>query len=111
MRRFGIAEYDSDGNLFIALESANLKDLNQEANIYYTDKECYYNSDIFIPFEKNIKAAWQPYNCIFREEDMFYSNGAYYYNQTSKDDKYGTRISEYKEGKLINQYFVEGVLR
>lgn len=107
MIRFGIAEEDYDGNLFINTETSNLNDLSQEVNIYYTKKETYCNSDVFIPFEENTEADWKPYNCIFKEYDIYYLDGKYYYDQEPEGAKCGTRISEYKEGELLKQCFIE----
>lgn len=87
--------------------SYNLKAFELYENVYYTTKEAVSMYDIYDPFEENLDADWLPYNCNTIEDNMFFKDGEYYDEGDEPEDSVeGTRISRYKEGKLIKQDFI-----
>lgn len=86
--------------------SYNLKAFEKYDDVYYTTKEAVSMYNIYVPFEENLDADWLPYNCIITEDEMFFKDGKYYYEGDEPDNsEEGERIFEYKEGKLIREYF------
>ena len=86
--------------------SYNLKAFKGYDNVYYTTKEAVSMFDVYEPFEENLKADWLPYNCTIVEDEIFFKDGKYYYEGYEPDNsEEGARISKYKEGKLVKQYF------
>lgn len=86
--------------------SYNLKAFEEYDNVYYTTKEAVSIYNIYMPFEENLDADWLPYNCTITEDDIFFKDGKYYDEGEEPDNSVvGERIFEYKEGKLIREYF------
>ena len=86
--------------------SCNLKAFEVYDDVYYTTKEAVSMFDVYEPFEENLKADWLPYNCDIIEDNMFFKDGKYYDEGDEPEDSVeGARISKYKEGKLVKQYF------
>ena len=86
--------------------SYNLKAFKEYDDVYYTTKEAVSMFDVYEPFEENLKADWLPYNCDIIEDNMFFKDGKYYDEGDEPEDSVeGARISKYKEGKLVKQYF------
>ena len=86
--------------------SYNLKAFKGYDNVYYTTKEAVSMFDVYEPFEENWDADWLPYNCDIIEDNMFFKDGEYYDEGEEPDNsEEGARISKYKEGKLVKQYF------
>lgn len=103
MRLYGILKDDLIGEYIIDNISTNIEDFKHTDNVYYTDNSLGDPSDFFSLFED-----WLPYNCTITEEDMYYKNGKYYYDgyePIPKEAMVGTRITIYKEGKLVKQQF------
>ena len=101
MKLYGIF----DGS-YITDISYNLKAFKEYDNVYYTTKEAVSMFDVYEPFEENLDADWLPYNCDLIEDNMFFKDGKYYDEGDEPEDSVeGARISEYKEGKLVKQYF------
>ena len=94
-----------DGSIITDI-SYNLKAFKGYDNVYYTTKEAVSMFDVYEPFEENLDADWLPYNCTITEDEMFFKDGKYYYEGDEPDNsEEGERIFEYKEGKLIREYF------
>ena len=105
MRLYGIVIEDSESNLIISEISSDIEKLDSFSNIYYTDKIRARCDNIYDPNEDE-KADWMPYNAKLYEYSMFYVNGEWYYEGEEPDGAIeGMRVSEYKEGKLIKQYY------
>ena len=86
--------------------SYNLKAFEEYDDIYYTTKEAVSIYDIYTSYEENLDADWLPYNCTIVEDEIFFKNGKYYDEGEEPDNSVvGERIFEYKEGKLIREYF------
>lgn len=101
MKLYGIF----DGS-YITYISCNLEAFEVYENVYYTTKEAVSMYDIYDSFEENLDADWLPYNCTITEDDIFFKDGKYYYEGEEPDNSIrGERTFEYKEGKLVKQYF------
>ena len=86
--------------------SYNLKTFEKYDDVYYTTKEVVSIYNVYIPFEENWDADWLPYNCTIVEDEIFFKDGKYYYEGYEPDNSVvGERTFEYKEGKLIREYF------
>ena len=86
--------------------SYNLKAFEEYDDVYYTTKEAVSMYNIYVPFEENWDADWLPYNCTIVEDEIFFKDGKYYDEGEEPDNSViGERIFEYKEGKLIREYF------
>ena len=86
--------------------SYNLKAFEEYDNVYYTTKEAVSMYDIYTSYEENLDADWLPYNCTIVEDEIFFKDGKYYDEGEEPDNSVvGERIFEYKEGKLIREYF------
>ena len=86
--------------------SYNLKAFEEYDDVYYTTKEAVSMYNIYMPFEENLDADWLPYNCTIVEDEIFFKDGKYYDEGEEPDNSVvGERIFEYKEGKLIREYF------
>lgn len=99
MRLYGILKDNLIGEYIIDNTSTNIEDFK------HTDNSL---GDFYSLFEDNTDADWLPYNCTITEEDMYYKNGKYYYDgyePIPKEAMVGTRITIYKEGKLVQQQF------
>ena len=108
MRLYGILKDDLIGEYIIDNTSTNIKDFKPTDNVYYTDNPLNDPFDFYSLFEENTDADWLPYNCTITDEDMYYKNGKYYYDgyePIPKEAMVGTRITIYKEGKLVKQQF------
>lgn len=105
MRLYGIVIEDLESNLIISEISSDIEKLDSFSNIYYTDKIRARCDNVYDPNEDE-KADWMPYNAKLHEYSMFYVNGEWYYEGEEPDGAIeGMRVSEYKEGKLIKQYY------
>lgn len=105
MRLYGIMSTDCEYEDFIAQVALNITDLNDNDNIYYTDKKAPYMSSVYNTYDDE-EADWMPYNAIIEDYGMFYVDDIWYYEGEEPDDAIeGIRVSEYKEGKLVKQYF------
>lgn len=88
--------------------SYNLKAFEEYDDVYYTTKEAVSIYDVYTSWEENLDADWLPYNCTITEDEIFFKDGKYYYEGEEPDNSVvGERIFEYKEGKLVKQYFEE----
>jgi hypothetical protein len=108
MRLYGILKDDLIGEYIIDNTSTSIEDFKHTDNVYYTDNSLGDPFDFYSLFEDNTDADWLPYNCTITEEDMYYKNGKYYYDgyePIPKEAMVGTRITIYKEGKLVQQQF------
>ncbi len=86
--------------------SYNLKAFEEYDDVYYTTKEAVSMYNIYTSYEENLDADWLPYNCTIVEDEIFFKNGKYYDEGEEPDNSVvGERIFEYKEGKLIREYF------
>ena len=86
--------------------SYNLKAFEKYDDIYYTTKEAVSMYNIYTSYEENLNADWLPYNCTIVEDEIFFKDGKYYDEGEEPDNSViGERIFEYKEGKLIREYF------
>ena len=86
--------------------SYNLKAFEEYDDVYYTTKEAVSMYDIYTSYEENLDADWLPYNCTIVEDEIFFKDGKYYDEGEEPDNSVvGERIFEYKEGKLIREYF------
>ena len=86
--------------------SYNLKAFEEYDDVYYTTKEAVSMYNIYTSYEENLDADWLPYNCTIVEDEIFFKNGKYYDEGEEPDNSVvGKRIFEYKEGKLIREYF------
>ena len=86
--------------------SYNLKAFEEYDDIYYTTKEAVSIYNVYTSWEENWDADWLPYNCTITEDEIFFKDGEYYDEGEEPDNsEEGARISKYKEGKLVKQYF------
>ena len=86
--------------------SYNLKAFEEYDDVYYTTKEAVSMYNIYTSYEENLNADWLPYNCTIVEDEIFFKDGKYYDEGEEPDNSViGERIFEYKEGKLIREYF------
>lgn len=86
--------------------SYNLKAFEEYDDVYYTTKEAVSMYNIYTSYEENLDADWLPYNCTIVEDEIFFKDGKYYDEGEEPDNSVvGERIFEYKEGKLIREYF------
>ena len=86
--------------------SYNLKAFEKYDDVYYTTKEAVSMYNIYTSYEENLNADWLPYNCTIVEDEIFFKDGKYYDEGEEPDNSViGERIFEYKEGKLIREYF------
>lgn len=86
--------------------SYNLKAFEEYDDVYYTTKEAVSMYNIYTSYEENLDADWLPYNCTIVEDEIFFKDDKYYDKGEEPDNSIaGERIFEYKEGKLIREYF------